>query len=104
MEFYLPTDTENIERLWRETSGTKYSSELYDVHLNILHQLTVAGIVLGMISTNGVLSQLGILIGRGAVISFILVIFVLPGLLMVFDKLIEKLTLHADFYKGGKAS
>lgn len=65
--------------------------------------LTVAGIVLGTISTNGVLSQLGILIGRGAVISFILVIFVLPGLLMVFDKLIEKLTLHADFYKGGKA-
>lgn len=65
--------------------------------------LTVAGIVLGTISTNGVLSQLGILIGRGAVISFILVIFVLPGLLMTFDKLIEKLTLHADFYKGGKA-
>lgn len=65
--------------------------------------LTVAGIVLGSISTNGVLSQLGILIGRGAVISFILVIFVLPGLLMFFDKLIEKLTLHADFYKGGKA-
>lgn len=64
--------------------------------------LTVAGIVLGAISTNGVLSQLGILIGRGAVISFILVIFVLPGLLMIFDKLIEKLTYHADFYKGGK--
>ena len=65
--------------------------------------LTVSGIVLGAISTNGVLSQLGILIGRGAVISFILVIFVLPGLLMIFDKLIEKLTYHADFYKGGKA-
>ncbi len=64
--------------------------------------LTAAGIVLGAISTNGVLSQLGILIGRGAVISFILVIFVLPGLLMIFDKLIEKLTYHADFYKGGK--
>ena len=65
--------------------------------------LTVSGIVLGTVSTNGVLSQLGILIGRGAVISFILVIFVLPGLLMIFDKLIEKLTYHADFYKGGKA-
>lgn len=40
---------------------------------------------------------------KRAVLSFILVIFVLPGLLMVFDKLIEKLTYHADFYKGGKA-
>src|SRR5699024_12642248 len=34
--------------------------------------LTIAGIILGVISTNGVLSQLGILIGRGAVISFLL--------------------------------
>ena len=65
--------------------------------------LTVCGTVLGKVSTNGVLSQLGNLLGRGAVLSFILVIFVLPGLLMVFDKLIEKLTYHANFYKGGKA-
>lgn len=65
--------------------------------------LAVCGTVLGKVSTNGVLSQLGNLLGRGAVLSFILVIFVLPGLLMVFDKLIEKLTYHADFYKGGKA-
>lgn len=64
--------------------------------------LTVCGTVLGKVSTNGVLSQLGNLLGRGAVLSFILVIFVLPGLLMIFDKLIEKLTYHADFYKGGK--
>ena len=65
--------------------------------------LAVCGTVLGKVSTNGVLSQLGNLLGRVAVLSFILVIFVLPGLLMVFDKLIEKLTYHADFYKGGKA-
>lgn len=36
--------------------------------------LTLAGVILGKVSTNGVLSQLGILIGRGAALSFVLVI------------------------------
>ena len=61
--------------------------------------LTIAGSVLGAISTNLVLSQLGILVGRGAVISFILVLFVLPALLMIFDRLIEKTTAKTSFYR-----
>lgn len=61
--------------------------------------LTIAGSVLGAISTNLVLSQLGILVGRGAVISFILVLFVLPALLMIFDRLIEKTTAKTSFYE-----
>ena len=61
--------------------------------------LTIAGGVLGAISTNLVLSQLGTLVGRGAVISFILVLFVLPALLMIFDRLIEKTTAKTKFYK-----
>ena len=65
--------------------------------------LALAGIILGLISTNGVLSQLGILVGRGAVLSFVLVIFVLPTLLILLDKLIEKTTWHADFYHKEKA-
>ena len=61
--------------------------------------LTMVGVVLGTISTNLVLSQLGTLVGRGAVISFILVLFVLPALLMIFDRLIEKTTAKTHFYK-----
>ncbi|WP_279220911.1 MMPL family transporter [Mediterraneibacter butyricigenes] len=64
--------------------------------------LTIAGTILGIVSTNLVLSQLGTLVGRGATISFILVIFVLPTLLMLFDKCIEKTTWHASFYKEEK--
>ena len=60
--------------------------------------LTLAGGILGKVSTNGVLSQLGSLIGRGAVLSFALVIFILPSLLILFDGLIRRTTLHADFY------
>lgn len=61
--------------------------------------LAIAGAALGRISTNLVLSQLGTLVGRGAVISFLLVVIVLPALLMIFDKVIEKTTIRTHFYK-----
>ena len=61
--------------------------------------LMLAGMVLGKFSSNGVISQLGTLLGRGAIISFILVIFVLPTLLMLFDRIIEITTKKATFYK-----
>ena len=43
---------------------------------------------MGFISSNQLLAQLGIFIGRGAVFSLIIVLFVLPGLLYIFDKFI----------------
>ena len=61
--------------------------------------LTIAGCVLGGISTNMVLGQLGTLVGRGAVISFLLVVLALPALLIIFDKVIEKTTFQTSFYK-----
>lgn len=54
--------------------------------------LATAGIILGEISTNSIIAQLGILVGRGAILSLILVLFVLPTLLMLLDKLIAKTT------------
>ena len=64
--------------------------------------LTLAGVILGKVSTNGVLSQLGILIGRGAALSFVLVIFVLPTLLILFDGVIRRTTLYCDFFRKEK--
>ena len=64
--------------------------------------LPLAGVILGKVSTNGVLSQLGILIGRGAALSFVLVIFVLPTLLILFDGVIRRTTLHCDFFRKEK--
>ena len=54
--------------------------------------LATAGIILGEISTNSIIAQLVILVGRGAILSLILVLFVLPALLMLLDKLIAKTT------------
>lgn len=53
--------------------------------------LTVAGLLLGAVSTHGVLSLLGTFIGRGAIFSVLIVFFVLPGFLYLSDrKQIEK--------------
>ena len=64
-----------------------------DVTVSILTSgstLTVVGLLLGYLSSNELLSQLGIFIGRGAILSLVIVIFVLPGLLKVFDKFVVK--------------
>jgi len=54
--------------------------------------LMVAGLFLGIISTNGIISQMGIILGRGAALSCALVISTLPHLLVIFDPLILKTT------------
>ncbi len=59
--------------------------------------LTVVGLLLGNISTHGLLAQLGMFVGVGAIFSLAIVFFVLPGLLYVFDGAIRRTTLKADF-------
>ena len=54
--------------------------------------LTVVGFLLGIFSTHGLLSQLGYFLGKGTLCSLAIVLFVLPGLLYLFDTLIVKHT------------
>lgn len=60
--------------------------------------LTIVGFLLGYISTHGLLAQLGIFLGRGTLCSLGIVLFVLPGLLYIFDKVIQKTTKNIKFY------
>ncbi|MEG0912229.1 MAG: MMPL family transporter [Oscillospiraceae bacterium] len=62
--------------------------------------LFIAGMVLGLVSTNGVISQLGIILGRGALISAFMVLFFLPALLLMFDWIIPKTSLGLHFMKA----
>ena len=60
-----------------------------DVTVSILTSgsvLTVVGFLLGYISSNQLLAQLGIFLGRGAIFSLVIVLFVLPGFLYLFDR------------------
>ncbi len=62
--------------------------------------LTASGLSLGMMSTNGVISQLGILVGRGGILSGVLVLFALPPLIAFFDGAIRKTTYKMKVYTG----
>lgn len=52
--------------------------------------LTIVGFLLGKISTHGLLSQLGYLLGRGTLCSLFAVLLVLPGFLYLSDRIFIK--------------
>jgi predicted RND superfamily exporter protein len=62
--------------------------------------LTSVGFILALTSSNEIIHSIGTLLGRGTLLAFILVVLLLPALLLVFDRLIEKTTWKANFYKG----
>lgn len=64
--------------------------------------LAVIGFMMGAVSSHGIISQLGTLIGRGSLLSLGLVLFVLPGLLYLLDGLIGKTTIKARFAPAKK--
>ncbi|MBC3887491.1 MMPL family transporter [Acetobacterium paludosum] len=64
--------------------------------------LAFAGFSLALVSTNAMVSALGVLIGRGALIPLVLVSLFLPALLLISDKLIPLTTWKSDFYQSGE--
>lgn len=75
---------------YRQTRGKKdaITDTLAAVTVSILTSgsvLTVVGFLLRAISSHGVLSQLGYFLGKGTLCSLAIVLFVLPGMLYLFD-------------------
>lgn len=66
--------------------------------------MTLVGFLLGFITTHGILKQLGLFLGIGTLLSMVIVFFVLPGLLYLLDKPIEKTTKGIKFYRDTKKS
>ncbi|MGM9937705.1 MAG: RND family transporter [Candidatus Ornithomonoglobus sp.] len=52
--------------------------------------LSMAGLLIGYISTDAIISSLGMCLGRGTIISMILVMLVLPQILMLCEKIVDK--------------
>ena len=61
--------------------------------------LASTGLLIGYLSSEATISSLGINLGRGTIISVILVLFVLPGLLLVSDKLVDKTTFKISLWE-----
>ena len=54
--------------------------------------LSITGLLIGYMSSEATISSLGANLGRGTIVSIILVLFVLPQLLLISDKLVDKTT------------
>lgn len=63
--------------------------------------LATAGFALAFSSSISAVSSLGLLLGRGALLSLALVTCFLPGLLVYLDPIIRRTTWHANFFKPG---
>ncbi|WP_227002827.1 efflux RND transporter permease subunit [Salicibibacter kimchii] len=64
--------------------------------------LSSVGFILWATSTDPIVASIGLLLGRGALLAFLMVVLLLPGLLLMFDRVIEKTTWKPNFFKGGK--
>lgn len=62
--------------------------------------LSSVGFILWLTSSDPIISSIGILLGRGTLLAFILVVLFLPALLVGLDRIIGKTTLRAKFFKG----
>ena len=62
--------------------------------------LTMAGIAVQLISTNGIISQLGTLIFRGALLAMLMMFLFLPFLFRLFDRVVQKTSYKLPVYHG----
>ena len=85
----LTTDRycEERQRFGRKEAMMQTSSTVAVSILTSGSVLTVVGFLLGIISTHGLLSQLGYFLGKGTLCSLAIVLFVLPGMLYLLDPL-----------------
>ncbi len=61
--------------------------------------LATAGFTLYATSTNPVIYEMGMLVGRGALLSIGMVLLFLPAMFLLFDRVIEKTTYRSNYYK-----
>ena len=56
--------------------------------------LTVCGFIVGFVATQKSIATVGILLGKGALVSSLMIVLVLPSVLYLLDKVILKLTIR----------
>ncbi|KPB06061.1 RND transporter [Bacillus sp. CHD6a] len=59
--------------------------------------LSSVGFILWITSSNPIVGSIGLLLGRGALLAFVMVLFFLPAMLLVCDRFIKKTTYKSNF-------
>ena len=92
----------NRETLAKKEAMQKALGENLEAILISALIMSTAGFTLALTSSNIIISQLGTLLGRGTVLSFLMVALVLPALLMLFDGAVQKTKLRFGKSRGIK--
>lgn len=88
---------ENRRQMGKREAVLKTLNENFISVLTSALILSSAGFCLNFESSVEVVVELGLLLARGTLLSMVLVLLVLPGLLLLFDRVNAKLTLHSGF-------
>ncbi len=64
--------------------------------------LTLAGLAVSWISSNQIIAGIGVLIGRGAFVSMIMMFVFLPGLFTALDWVVRHTTIHMQYLRKGE--
>jgi predicted RND superfamily exporter protein len=80
----------------KQALGSSFKSILVSASV-----LSIAGFTLMGTSTNPIVCDIGLMLGRGTLLSFALVVCFLPTLLTLLDPLIDRLTWKTGFLKKG---
>ena len=95
---------ENRRQFDRKESIVETVSQVTGSILTSGLALTIVGFLLGKISTHGLLSQLGYLLGKGTICSLAAVFFALPGFLYILDGIANRKKKEAGQKNAGKRS
>ena len=85
----------------REAIGVTLGGSFKSILVSAL-TLSMAGFTLYATSSNSAIADIGLLLGRGTLLSLLMVVCFLPTLLVVFDKVIEKTTFKTEFFHQSK--
>ncbi len=85
----------------RRVAMAKAVGEAFPTVLTSGSIMTVAGLLIAYRISDPYVGHIGLAVGRGALISVVLVLSVLPQMIVLFDKAISKTTFSIPSWKGG---
>lgn len=87
----------NRQQMGKKESISKTIGDTFKSILVSAVTLSTAGFTLALTSSNMAIKDIGMLLCRGTILSLLMVVIFLPGVLVLFDKLIYKTTYKANF-------
>ncbi len=88
----------------RKSAASEALNQSFPTILTSGSILTFAGFLIGMLSTNAIISSLGTTLGRGTLTSIIIVMVVLPQIILLCDRFIEKTSFKKEDTDAEKAA